>query len=129
MREFIYTGGVEGMTWILLLGICSVLSAAFAFARRFMKMEYTLLDRRLGFTVIGLGGIAGISGLFFQTLGLYMAYQAIIEAADISPEILMRGIFVSFYTTFFGLMVFLLSAILWYVLRMISMRKTVAENE
>jgi biopolymer transport protein ExbB/TolQ len=67
-----------------------------------------------------LGGIAFLSGLFFQTLGLYLAYQAIVEAADISPMLVMQGVFISFYTTFFGLGVFLFSLIIWYLLKVFS---------
>ena len=128
MKEFIVTGGWEGMTLILLLGICVLLTAVFAFARRIMRLEYTVLDQRLSLSVITLGGIAGLAGLFFQTLGLYLAYQAIMEAADISPSILMQGIFVSFFTTFFGLGVFLFSSIFWYILRLIGAKKTIGDK-
>jgi hypothetical protein len=45
------------------------------------------------------------------------------QAADISPMIVLKGVFVSFYTTFFGLGIFLVSYIIWYLLKVIWMKE------
>ncbi len=123
MKEFLVTGGLLGMSIILILGIIILLISILATARRIMHQEYSLLDEKLMLSIKSLGGIAGLAGLFFQTWGLYLAFQAIQAAADISPFIVMKGVFVSFYTTFFGLGVFLVSMIIWYILKVTAGNK------
>ena len=117
MKEFLVTGGPIGMSIILIIGIIILLISSLTTARRIMHLEYSLLDEKLMLSIKSLGGIAGLTGLFFQTLGLYLAFQAIQAAADISAIIVMKGVFVSFYSTFFGLGVFLVSMIIWYLLK------------
>jgi biopolymer transport protein ExbB/TolQ len=123
MKEFLVTGGIEGMSLILIIAIIVLVISILEIARRLTKQKYTVLDDRLMLSIKALGGIAGIAGLFFQTLGLYLAFQAIQAAADISPIIVLKGVFVSFYTTFFGLGVFLISYVIWYLLKVIRMKE------
>jgi biopolymer transport protein ExbB/TolQ len=117
MKEFIATGGLTGMSIILILGIIILLITILVTVRRIMHQEYSLLDEKLMLSIKSLGGIACLTGLFFQTFGLYLAFQAIQAAADISAIVVMKGVFVSFYSTFFGLGVFLVSMIIWYILK------------
>ncbi len=123
MKEFLITGGPVGMPIILILGIIILLVSILATARRFMHQEYSLLDEKLMLSIKYLGGIACLTGLTFQTWGLYRAFQAIQAASDISAIVVMRGVFVSFYSTFFGLGVFLVSMIIWYILKVTAGNK------
>jgi biopolymer transport protein ExbB/TolQ len=123
MKEFLVTGNVLRMSIILILGIIILLISILAIARRIMHQEYSLMDEKLMLSIKYLGGIAGLAGLFFQTVGLYLAFQAIQAATDISPIIVMKGVFLSFYTTFFGLGVFLVSMIIWYILKVTDENK------
>jgi hypothetical protein len=123
MKEFIVTGGPWGMSFILILGIIILIISIITALRRITHQKYSVLDERLMLSIKYLGGIAFLSGMFFQTLGLYLAYQAIVEAADVSPILVMQGVFISFYTTFFGLGVFLVSLIIWYLLKVIWTHK------
>ena len=122
MKEFLATGGPL-MSIILILGIIILVISILATARRIMQQEYSQLDEKLMLSIKYLGGIAGLAGLFFQTIGLYDAFQAIQAADDISAIVVIRGVFVSFYTTMFGLGVFFVSMIIWYIL------KVTAENK
>ena len=123
MLDFLETGNFARMSFILIVAIIILVISILELSRRITKQKYTVLDDRLMLSIKALGGIAGLSGLYFQTQGLYLAYQAILEAADISPMILIKGVFVSFYTTFFGLGVFLVSYIIWYLLKVIWMKE------
>ena len=123
MLDFLVTGNALRMSVILSIGIIVLVVSIIEVLRRVTKQEYTVLDDRLMLSIKALGGIAGITGVYFQTQGLYLAYQAIMEAADISPMILIKGVFVSFYTTFFGLGVFLVSYIIWYLIKVIWMKE------
>ena len=123
MKEFLVTGNVLRMSIILILGIIILLISILAIARRIMHQEYSVLDEKLMLSIKSLGGIAGLAGLFFQTVGLYRAFQAIQAADDISPIIVIKGVFLSFYTTLFGLGVFLVSMIIWYILKVTAGNK------
>ena len=123
MKEFLVTGCLLGMSIILILGIIILLISILATARRIMHQEYSLLDEKLMLSIKSLGGIAGLAGLFFQTIGLYLAFQAIQAASDISAIIVMKGVFVSFYSTLFGLGVFLVSMIVWYIFKVTAGNK------
>ena len=123
MLDFLETGNFARMSFILIVAIIILVVSIIEVTRRVTKQKNTVLDDRLMLSIKALGGIAGLSGLYFQTQGLYHAYQAILEAADISPMILIKGVFVSFYTTFFGLGIFLGSYIIWYLLKVIWMKE------
>ena len=123
MKEFLVTGDLLRMSIILILGIIILLISILATARRIMHQEYSLLDEKLMLSIKSLGGIAGLAGLFFQTVGLYLAFQAIQAADDISAIVVMKGVFVSFYSTMFGLGVFLVSMIIWYILKVTAGNK------
>jgi len=119
MKEFILTGGPTGMTIILFLGIAVIIVALVEIVRRVSGNAFAEIDRKLMLSIPSLGGIAVLFGLFYQVLGLYQAYQFIQAAADISPMIVMNGVFVSFYAPLFGLGVGLVSFVLWYAIKMV----------
>jgi len=119
MREFFFIGGINGMSTILLLAMAILIISITEITRRFSGLPYTGLDRKLMLSIPSLGGIALLFSFFYQVLGLYQAYQFIQEAADISPGIVMGGVFVSFYAPLFGLFVCLLACSLWYAIKMI----------
>ncbi len=123
MKEFLITGNLLRMSFILILGIIILLISILATARRIMHQEYSPLDEKLMLSIKYLGGIAGLAGLFFQTVGLYRAFQAIQAATDISAIVVMKGVFLSFYTTMFGLGVFFVSMIIWYILKVTAGNK------
>ncbi len=57
-----------------------------------------------------------ITGILGQLIGLLMAFGAIERAGDISPQIVYGGLKISFYTTVYGILVYLLSILLWFIL-------------
>lgn len=61
------------------------------------------------------GLFALITGILGQLVGLYSAFSAIERASDISPAIIFGGIKVSMITTFYGILIYLISIILWFV--------------
>jgi hypothetical protein len=119
MKEFILTGGPTGMTFILFLGIVVLIVTLVEISRRLSKTRFSPIDNKLLLTISSLGGFAILFGLFYQILGLYQAYQAIRMAGDISPQIVMGGVFVSFYAPLFGLAVGLVAFGFWYAIKVI----------
>lgn len=63
-----------------------------------------------------LGLFTMIVGIMGQMIGLFTAFNAIEQAADISPAILAGGLKVSMITTLTGIAFYLLSIILWFLL-------------
>ncbi len=63
------------------------------------------------------GGYSVVVGFFAHFLGIMYAMQAIQAASDISPAIVAGGYSISLITILFGLIVFMIAALIWFVLR------------
>lgn len=63
-----------------------------------------------------LGSMNAAVGMLGQIMGIWYALAAILEAADISPAIVMGGLQASFATTYYGFITFIVSIIAWLIL-------------
>ena len=63
-----------------------------------------------------LGVFTLVMGVLGQLLGLYQAFSVISQAGDVSPAILAGGLKVSMITTLYGVIIFLLSWLIWFAL-------------
>jgi len=63
------------------------------------------------------GLFAAALGVLSQITGIVQALEAIRAAEDISPQLVMGGAIVSFYTTIWGLIVLLVSLPIYFVLK------------
>ena len=68
-------------------------------------------------TILFLGSFAAVFGLLIQIIGIVEAINAIIEAADISPAIVLDGAKRSFYNPIFGMITLLVSGVFWFILQ------------
>lgn len=116
MQSFIQAGG-PFMYLILLFAFI----AAVLFVLRLIQVlreggasVTTLSEAR---TVLHLGICSFLFGIIGQLTGLYQAAGAVLRATEISPNILARGIHVSFNTTLLGLYALGVCMLLWLVLR------------
>ncbi len=57
-----------------------------------------------------------ITGILGQLIGLLMAFGAIERAGDVSPQIIYGGLKISFYTTVYGILIYLFSILIWFIL-------------
>lgn len=73
------------------------------------------LDRGLH-AILFWGAMSAVTGVLGQASGIYNAMRAISRADAVSPPIVAMGIAESFTSTIFGLTVFILAAIIWFVL-------------
>ncbi len=69
-----------------------------------------------------LGLFAFVLGMLGQFLGLYTAFDVISRGVEITPEIFAAGLRVSSITSIYGMIIFLISYLLWFALKML-MRK------
>ncbi len=70
------------------------------------------------------GSLALAIGFFAQITGIIGALEAIREAGDISPQLVMAGATISFYAPVWGFIVFIFSMLLYYILKEIIKSKT-----
>ena len=64
-----------------------------------------------------------VTGILGQMIGLFMAFTAIEAAQDISPAILAGGLKVSMITTLTGMVIYLLSILIWFLLDLWHQKK------
>ena len=70
----------------------------------------------------GLFGL--VMGILGQMIGLYSAFSAIDRAKDISPAIMMGGLKVSLITPMYGMIIFLISYLLWVVIDFLASKNS-----
>jgi len=117
MIQFFMEGGL--MMWFLL--IIAILILALSIRKTIQlygKQEIAKSALESGINAIVFwGAIAAIIGFFAHYLGIYYAMQAISRANDISPAIVAYGYSMSLITILSGLMIFIISFVVWFVLR------------
>ena len=117
MKEFFFMGGTlfMGILTILLVIVLAVtvyfslsIVSGKATAKKNFSHQLTYLK--------SLGLFTMITGILGQLIGLMMAFTAIEAAADISPAIMAGGLKVSMITTLYGILINLLSILIWFLL-------------
>jgi hypothetical protein len=96
----------------LLLAV-AVMFAVYIISGRARKMTH--FRHRLTY-LKSLGLFTMITGILGQLIGLLMAFGAIERAGDISPALVYGGLKVSMYTTLYGISIYLLSILFWFIL-------------
>ena len=78
--------------------------------------------KRLGF-IKSLGLFAFVLGMLGQFLGLFQAFDIISSGMEISPAIMAQGVKVSMVTSIYGMIIFLIAYLLWFILKSLAERK------
>ena len=85
-------------------------------------VDYATVKARLKH-IKTIGTFAAVFGVFGQLIGLFQAFSIIEEMGDVSQSLLAGGLKVSLISTIYGILIFLISIILWFVLDYIVSRK------
>jgi len=110
------------LTVILIL---MVAWAVYHFLPVFFKKEVNFAKKRSRLKQIKtIGTFALVTGILGNLIGLYGAFSAIEEAGNVAPAILMGGLKVSMITTLYGILIFLLSLLIWFIADLIVAKKT-----
>lgn len=115
MFELFEMGGplFMGILTLIFLGILA-LSIYYGSVIMGGKVEHnTVIKHRLGY-IKSIGLFALVFGIFGQLMGLYQAFKAIEAAGSVSPAILAGGLKVSMITTLYGMLIFLVSYLIWF---------------
>lgn len=93
--------------------ITAVVNGVPIFSGKVLNVEQTRY--RLGY-IKSLGLLAVVLGLLGQMIGLFMAFEAITEMGEVSQAMLAGGLRVSSITTIYGLIIFVIAYLIWFVL-------------
>jgi hypothetical protein len=109
-----YKTGGPYMHVISLLGI---LMLAIAIWKIIGLTKKSSVDMRWLDLIKMAGSLALAIGLMSQIIGIVQALEAIREAGDISPQLVMAGATISFYAPIWGFMVFIFSMLIYFILK------------
>lgn len=92
-----------------------------------MKVTLIVKKKDINPKLLGLilmsGSVALAVGMLSQMVGIIQALEEIRAASDISPQIVMSGAIVSFYAPVWGFIVFIFSALFYFILKEIIRAK------
>lgn len=119
MIEYIKTGGVYSFALIALTILIIALSLK-KMVHLFIKKDLkpSVLENGLD-AILFWGGISAVLGFFSAFFGMYQAVSFVIavKGESISPSIVWAGIQVCLFLINLGLVNFIISAIIWFMLR------------
>ncbi len=117
MATLFYEGGILFMSilslCLLIMLVISVYYGVLVFQTPSSSRE-TLRHRLTYIKSVGL--LSLVIGILGQLIGLYSAFRRIQEVGSVSQSILAGGIKVSMITTLYGVIIFILSYLIWLVL-------------
>ena len=117
LNNLFHTGGplFMGILTILLLIILAT-TVVFAILIASGKALESEGSRTRLIYIKSMGLFTMIFGILGQLIGLTMAFGAIERAGDISPGLIFGGLKVSMYTTLYGIIIYLVSILIWFLL-------------
>lgn len=120
MREAFLSGGI--LMWPLLVIGIGVLVLAVRSAWLLSRSERSAAeaDQRLQ-AILFWGVMSVVLGFLGTTVGIIQMAQAITLAGAVHPPLVWGGFGVALVTLIFGLLIFLVAAVLWFVLRQWSL--------
>ena len=116
----IYPAGGPYMNVISLLALVMIVVTVWKLFQILSKKQF---DFRLLDLILLSGSVSAAVGILSQIVGIVMALEAIRAAADISPQIVMGGAIVSFYAPIYGFIVFIISMVIYAILKEIVKAK------
>jgi len=124
LGELYYRGGpgFMGVLSILLVVMVAWIVYHFIVAYSGKKLSLETALRKLGYGR-SIGLFALVAGFLGQLIGLSMAMSVVAKAGGISPGVLAGGIGVSMICPIYGILIYLLSLLLWLIASNILERK------
>lgn len=124
LGELYYRGGpgFMGVLSILLVIMLAWIVYHFIVAYSGQKMSLETALRKLGYGR-SIGLFALVTGFLGQLIGLSMAMSVVAQAGGISPSVLAGGIGVSMICPIYGILIYLLSLLLWFIASNVLERK------
>lgn len=116
MKNLFYMGGPFFMGILTIVLIVMVAWTIYHILPVLLNKEIHLVKKAAKLKHIKTIGTFGlVTGILGQLIGLSAAFDAIERAKDISPNLIAGGLKVSTIVTLYGLLIFLLSLLLWFI--------------
>jgi len=109
---------------MMLISLVVLILIIYSIILKFRKAEtdkQVLPNYLNAFIVIGSFNLA--LGMIGQITGIWTAINEIKKAGDINPDIVMTGILVSFGTTIYGLVTFMVAALAWLAMKYLPLNR------
>ncbi len=125
MKNLFFEGGPLFMGILTVVLIIMVAWAVYHFLPVLLKKEADLVKSKSRLKHIKtIGTFALITGILGQLIGLISAFDAIEQAGGVQQGILAGGLKVSTIPTIYGIFIFMISLILWFVVDIIITKTT-----
>jgi len=109
---------------MILISLIVLILIIYSVILKFQKPESDgqKLQKSLNALIV-IGSFNFALGMVGQITGIWEAIDAIKKAGDINPEIVMNGILVSFGTTIYGLVTFMVATLAWLLMTYLPIKK------
>ncbi len=116
LGEFFYMGGPLFMSLLSILFLIMVAWMIYHFIMGNVdrKMTTETAMRKLGYGK-SIGLFALVTGVLGQLIGLYSAFSYVAQMGGVSPKMMFGGIRVSMISTLYGIFIYLISLLLWFI--------------
>lgn len=120
MKELMISGGIEFMVPLTIIAIAifilSIKKVVDLYINKNSRADY--LKKGLH-AILFLGSFCFALGVLGQTLGIYQMLQFISgSTTEIRPQIIAAGLQVSMIPTLYGLLIFIMAALFWFMLHL-----------
>ncbi|NCB09376.1 MAG: hypothetical protein EOM73_14585 [Bacteroidia bacterium] len=116
MKNLFYMGGPLFMGILTVILIIMVAWAVYHFLPVITKRDINFAQTKAKLKHIKtIGSFALVTGVLGQLIGLYAAFEAIEQVESVAQPVLMGGLKVSMIPTIYGIVIFLISLLLWFV--------------
>ena len=124
MKDLFYMGGPLFMGVLTLVLIIMFAWAVYQALPVFTgnKVNIDAIRRKL-MHVKTIGAFGLVTGILGQLIGLFSAFSVIEELGDVSQSLLAGGLKVSLIPTIYGILIFLISLLLWWLLDFLISKK------
>ncbi|CAD5258092.1 MULTISPECIES: MotA/TolQ/ExbB proton channel family protein [unclassified Imperialibacter] len=114
MFELFWMGGIEFMSVLTLMFLAALIFSGLSASDIFSKgLKGDEVKRRLDYVKF-FGLLALVTGVLGQLIGMFMAFQAIEQIGEVSQAMLAGGLKVSSITSIYGMLIFVITRLIWF---------------
>ena len=115
--EHLFVGGITFMLPIYLMWIAVIILSVKFLINYYSENKDLQKLAKQNSLILFIGSFSFLFGLVGQIIGLSAALDAVQSAGNISPALMAGGLRVTFLAPLYGLVLLLLSSIIWFIFR------------
>lgn len=124
MKDLLVTGGIEFMSFLSILFVIAIAWILFHFfiGLKPGQNNFQKVLKRIEYGK-SIGLFALIVGFLGQMMGLIAMFDAVAMAGDINPMLVFNGIKVTMICPVYGILIYLITILLWFIGTLIIEKK------